>query len=60
LTHLASRHTIAAGTLPNTRQNLEGWIMNAPSIKPGTQMPAFPQIDAPTLRAIVAYLESLR
>lgn len=60
LTHLASRPTLAAGTLANTRTNLEGWIMNAPAIKPGTQMPAFPQLDAPTLRALIGYLESLR
>ena len=26
LTHLMSRDTIAAGTLPNTRANLEKWI----------------------------------
>ena len=60
LTHVASRQTLAAGTLPNTRPMLEGWIMNAPAMKPGTQMPAFPQIDAATLRALVAYLETLR
>ena len=60
LTHLASRPTLAAGTLPNTRPMLEGWIMNAPAIKPGTQMPAFPQLDSGTLRALVAYLETLR
>ena len=28
LTHLASRRTIAAGTLPNTRGNLAGWIVD--------------------------------
>jgi len=60
LTHFASRPTIAAGTLPNTPQNLEGWIMNAPALKPGTQMPAFPQLDATTLRSLVAFLEALR
>lgn len=60
LTHVASRPTLAAGTLPNTRPMLEGWIMNAPAIKPGTQMPAFPQLDSSTLRALVAYLETLR
>jgi len=60
LTHVASRQTLAAGTLPNTRPMLEGWIMNAPAMKPGTQMPAFPQIDAATLQALVAYLETLR
>jgi cytochrome c oxidase subunit 2 len=39
---------------------LQGWIMNAPAMKPGAQMPAFPQLDGPRLRALTAYLESLR
>src|SRR3954471_15637237 len=39
LTHLAGRRTIAAGTLPNTRGNLAGWIVNPQSIKPGAKMP---------------------
>jgi cytochrome c oxidase subunit 2 len=60
LTDFASRPTIGAGTVPNTRPMLEGWIVNAPAMKPGTQMPAFPQLDAPSLRALTAYLESLR
>jgi cytochrome c oxidase subunit 2 len=60
LTHIASRSTLAAGTVPNTSQMLGGWIMNAPAMKPGTQMPAFPQLDAPTLRGLIAYLGTLR
>ena len=39
LTHLASRRTIAAGTLPNTRGNLAGWIVDPQRIKPGAHMP---------------------
>src|SRR6185369_17881823 len=39
LTHVGSRLTIAAGTLPTTVGNLEAWITNAKLIKPGTQMP---------------------
>jgi cytochrome c oxidase subunit II len=60
LTHIASRPTLAAGTVANSRPMLEGWIMNAPAMKPGTQMPAFPQLDAATLRGLIAYLETLR
>jgi cytochrome c oxidase subunit 2 len=60
LTHLASRPTLAAGTAPNTRPMLQGWIVNAPAMKPGTAMPAFPQLDAASVRALTAYLESLR
>jgi cytochrome c oxidase subunit II len=59
LTHLASRRTIAAGTLPNTRGNLAGWIIDPQSIKPGTRMPAN-QLDPADLHALLAYLESLK
>jgi cytochrome c oxidase subunit II len=59
LTHLASRMTIAAGTLPNTRGNLAGWIVNPQSIKPGTRMPAN-QLEPADLQALLAYLETLK
>jgi cytochrome c oxidase subunit II len=58
LTHLASRQTIAAGTLPNTRANLTGWIVNPQVIKPGVKMPPS-QLSGPDLVALVAYLETL-
>ena len=58
LTHLASRRTIAAGTLPNTRGHLAGWIVDPQQIKPGVRMP--PNALAPgELQALLAYLESL-
>ncbi len=59
LTHLESRRTIAAGTFPNTRGNLAGWIANAQTLKPGSGMPtiALPAADS---RALLAYLETLR
>jgi cytochrome c oxidase subunit 2 len=59
LTHLASRRTIAAGTLPNTRGNLAGWILDPQRIKPGTRMPPN-QLDPADLQALLAYLESLK
>jgi cytochrome c oxidase subunit 2 len=59
LTHLASRATIAAGTVPNTPGYLEAWITDAPALKPGTQMPALRQFSGRELRAITAYLRSL-
>jgi cytochrome c oxidase subunit II len=59
LTHLASRRTIAAGTLPNTRGNLAGWIVDPQRIKPGTRMPPN-QLDPADLHALLAYLESLK
>jgi cytochrome c oxidase subunit 2 len=58
LTHLASRRTIAAGALPNTRGNLAGWILNPQAIKPGSKMPPVP-MDGESLQSLLAYLESL-
>jgi cytochrome c oxidase subunit 2 len=59
LTHLASRRTIAAGTLPNTAGNLAAWILDPQTIKPGAKMPAN-QLDGPSLQALLAYLGTLK
>jgi cytochrome c oxidase subunit 2 len=59
LTHVAGRRTIAAGTLPNVRGHLAGWIIDPQQIKPGARMPAS-AIPPADLRAILAYVESLR
>jgi cytochrome c oxidase subunit 2 len=59
LSHLKSRATLAAGTLPNTRENLMGWITNPQAIKPGVLMPAIP-LKPDQLTALVAYLETLK
>jgi cytochrome c oxidase subunit 2 len=59
LTHVASRLTIAAGTLPNARGHLAGWIANSQSIKPGNRMP--PNALAPQdFQAVLTYVRSLR
>jgi len=59
LTHLASRRTLAAGTLPNTKGNLAAWIVDPQQIKPGTVMP--PNGLTPSdLEALLAYLTSLK
>ncbi len=42
LTHFGSRLTIAAGTLPNTKGNLGGWIADPQTIKPGNHMATVP------------------
>jgi cytochrome c oxidase subunit 2 len=58
LTHLASRRTIAAGTLPNTRGALAGWIVDPQQVKPGSHMP--PNMLRPRdLDALLTYLQSL-
>ena len=59
LTHFRSRPTLGAGTLLNTRGNLAGWVVNAPAIKPGVQMPPV-QLEAAELNDLLAYLETLK
>ncbi len=59
LTHVAGRQTIAAGTLPNTRGHLAGWIVDSQSIKPGNRMPPNP-MSGDDLEALLAYIQSLR
>lgn len=59
LTHLASRLTIAAGTLPNTKGNLAGWITDPQRIKPGNHMATVP-IKSEDLQPLIDYLESLQ
>ena len=59
LTHLASRRTIAAGTLPNTRGALAGWIVDPQRIKPGTRMPPN-QLKPQDLDALLTYLQTLK
>jgi cytochrome c oxidase subunit II len=59
LTHVASRQTIAAGTLPTTRGALAAWIADPQTIKPGSKMPMVP-LSADELRAVSAYMASLK
>ena len=59
LTHLQSRATLAALTLPNNPQALAGWVENPAGSKPGVLMPN-QHLDANQLRAVTAYLETLR
>jgi cytochrome c oxidase subunit II len=59
LTHLASRRTLAAGTLPNDPRNLASWIVDPHKHKPGTNMPANP-LSGEDVAALVAYLGTLR
>jgi cytochrome c oxidase subunit II len=59
LTHIASRTSIAAGTLPFDHVNLMQWVRNAQAVKPGAKMPAMEMSDE-DLNAIVAYLETLK
>jgi cytochrome c oxidase subunit 2 len=59
LTHFGSRTTLAAGSFPNTRGYLAGWIANPQNVKPGVRMP--PNVlSSDDLNALVDYLQSLK
>lgn len=59
LTHLASRAHIAAGTLPNTRGDLQAWVADPQGVKPGTTMPKV-GLSSDELNNLVSYLETLK
>jgi cytochrome c oxidase subunit 2 len=59
LTHVASRMTLAAGTIPNDRTHLREWIADPQHVKPGNKMPAL-HLSRQELTALTNYLESLR
>jgi cytochrome c oxidase subunit 2 len=59
LTHVASRHAIAMGTLPNGPGHLAGWIVDPQSTKPGVVMPGTP-LEPDDLNALITYLGSLK
>jgi cytochrome c oxidase subunit 2 len=59
LTHIASRETIAAGTLPQNPGNLAAWIANPQHIKPGNLMPKM-SLRSDELISILHYLEQLQ
>jgi len=59
LTHIATRNTIGAATLANTRDHMAQWIKDSQSVKPGNKMPQnnFSEAD---LQALLDYLQSLK
>jgi cytochrome c oxidase subunit 2 len=60
LTHIGTRQTLGAGSLPKDLATLHAWIMNAPSLKPGVKMPVLTQMSGPELHDLVTYLEALK
>ena len=59
LTHLMSRSTLAALTIPNRRDELERWILDPQHVKPGNRMPGL-KLGAAETRDLVDFLESLK
>lgn len=59
LTHVGSRLSLGAGTLPNEPADFRRWIENTEKIKPEVHMPAFGMLKPEDLRALAAYLDGL-
>jgi cytochrome c oxidase subunit 2 len=59
LTHLMSRETLGAGTVPNTNEKLRAWVRDPQTIKEGCNMPNM-QLTENELNQIVAYLLTLK
>jgi cytochrome c oxidase subunit 2 len=58
LTHIASRRSLAAATVPNRRGYLAAWILDPQHVKPGNFMP--PNVmKGSDLNPLLDYLESL-
>ncbi|MEV1289492.1 cytochrome c oxidase subunit II [Micromonospora sp. NPDC049679] len=59
LTTVGSRWSLGAGTLPNDRGHLGGWIVDAQNSKPGNAMPPQP-VPAADLPDLIDFLQSLK
>lgn len=59
LTHVASRTTLGAGTLPFSRGALAAWITDPQSSKPGVHMPTI-NLPPDDLQPLLDYLEGLK
>jgi cytochrome c oxidase subunit II len=59
LTHLASRETIASGSVPNTEINIRKFVDDPAHFKPGALMPPM-HLNNHDLDAVTAYLMTLK
>lgn len=60
LTRVGARGSLGAGMWRMNQGNLAGWIADVGEMKPGAQMPSYNQMSGPELRAVSAWLASLR
>lgn len=60
LTHLARRTTLAAGTLPFSREMLARWIDDPQALKPDARMPGYADLPQAERDAIVNFLMGLK
>lgn len=59
LTHVGSRRSLAAASLPNDAEAFARWIRDNQHIKPDNLMPAYRALRESELEAIASYLEGL-
>lgn len=59
LTHVGSRHSLAAATLPNTADAIARFIVNNQHVKPENRMPEYGLFSDAEVMQIADYLESL-
>ena len=59
LTHVGSRTTLAAGTIPNTPENLAKWLNNPQAVKKGALMPEI-GLKPEQIKNLTAYLAGLK
>ena len=59
LTHVASRSTLAAEVVENTRENLVRWLTDPQAVKPGSLMPNF-RLTHEQVNDLSSYLETLK
>ncbi|KXF76601.1 cytochrome C oxidase subunit II [Paramesorhizobium deserti] len=60
LTHVGSRHSLAAATLPNNADAFARWIRDGQHIKPENLMPAYRIFTDEELASLSSYLAHLR
>jgi cytochrome c oxidase subunit 2 len=59
LTHVASRDTLASGSVPNSPANIRAFVDNPAHFKPGLLMPSM-HLNDHDLDAVTAYLVTLK
>jgi cytochrome c oxidase subunit 2 len=60
LTHIGSRRSLAASTLPLSKENIARFIVDNQHIKPANRMPPYRIFSPDELDALAGYLASLR
>jgi cytochrome c oxidase subunit 2 len=60
LTHVGSRHSLAAGRLDNEPADFVRWLQQPTQLKPSAHMPSFAMLPPADVLALATYLESLQ